>query len=331
LIAFERRASTVLFNLVRARQDDRPYLIPANACPILPITLLKAGAEFELVDVTEATLAIDPYLVFERVRQAKGRYAGMIFVRPYGWLDDVEDFFREFKHRAYDAIVIDDRCLCPPEFARSSRTVADAVLYSTGNSKVVDIGWGGYGMLADGLPYDHGVEPFDPNALERLISDYKRALASAARFVYVPTPWLDERVPPASWRQYVALVQSQLAQVLKHKRDLNAIYRAGIPAKLHYPEECQQWRFNLRVGNPAEVLAALFDADLFASRHYVPLTRSFGKARSPNAEAVYRCVINLFNDLHFNANQAIRVSDIVTKVAKPATRQASAFENARHA
>lgn len=320
MIAFERRASTVLFNLLRARRDDRPYLVPANACPILAITLLKAGARFHLVDISGTTLAIDPDIVLDRVHRAKDGYAGMIFVRPYGMFADVEDFFREFKRRTAGAIVIDDRCLCMPEFAQFDRTSADAVLYSTGYAKCVDVGWGGYGLVADGVQYRSGVEPFDPEALEQLTSDYKQAVASADKFVYEASQWLDVRVPPVPWTQYVASVKLQRQQALGHKQHLNAIYGARIPAHLCYPDEYQQWRFNLRVGNSAEVLNAVFDAGLFASQHYVPLTRSFGEGRSRNAEEIHRCIINLFNDRHFSEEQAIRVSEIVTKAAIPVPR-----------
>ena len=97
----------------------------------------------------------------------------------------------------------------------------------------------------------------------------------------------------------------------------------GIPASLRYGDEYQQWRFNLRVGNPAEVLSAIFGESLFASQHYIPLTRSFGGSAAPHAEAAYRTVVNLFNDLHFTERQAQRACDVVRKVAIPAQRIAN--------
>ena len=46
---YEIRASTILHNLLRASSQHRPWLLPANVCPIVPLTFLKAGCEFEFV------------------------------------------------------------------------------------------------------------------------------------------------------------------------------------------------------------------------------------------------------------------------------------------
>lgn len=331
MIAFERRASTVLFNLLRTRRDDRPYLLPANACPILAITLLKAGVPFELVDISERTLLIDPDVILDRARRNERRYAGMIFVRSYGLLTDADEFFREFKQAAPGAIVIDDRCLCPPEFQLRNEHEADAVLYSTGHAKFVDLGWGGYGILPEDSDYDSARESFEPEDLRQLTLDYKRALESGVKFVYSTSKWLDEREPPISWSRYAEFTDARRAEMLDHKRHLNEIYRTGIPAELQYPEAYQQWRFNLRIANPPQVLAAIFAAGLFASQHYVPLTRAFGDGAAANAEATWRHVINLFNDQYLSAEQASHVAEIVKDVAIPLATVQDPFHEVRYA
>lgn len=331
MIVYERRASTVLFNVLRARRVDRPYLLPANACSILPITLLKARVPFELVDISSASLEIDPDAVLDRVSKTSGGCAGLIFVRPYGLLTDAEPFFREFKRRAPGAIVVDDRCLCSPSFATRTAGVADVVLYSTGHAKAVDIGWGGFGVLAERCEYVSDRAPFDPLDLERLTRDYRDALASGVKFEYIASRWLDMRKPPVGWLQYRERVERRRARAHTHRRSLNSIYRAGIPAELQYPDAYQQWRFNIRVANAPDVLAAIFAGGLFASRHYIPLTRAFGGGEAPNAEAVYDHVVNLFNDLHFGAEQASRAADIVRTVAIPVTPMPGASRNLRYA
>ena len=331
MIAYERRASTVLFNVVRTQGGDRPYLVPANACPILAITLMHAGAPFELIDISSASMAIDADAVLDRVRTARGRYAGLVFVRPYGSMSDEEAFFREFKQCAPGAIIVDDRCLCSPSFAVDPAGAADVVLYSTGHAKAVDIGWGGYGVLAEGRGYGSNRAPFDPLDLERLTSGYKHALASGAKFQYVASRWLDMRKPPIGWDRYRESVERNRTLVQAHRRLLNRIYRERIPAELQYSDAYQEWRFNVRAANAPDVLAALFTAGLYASRHYVPLTRAFGNGDAPNAEAVYRQIVNLFNDLHFSAEQAGRAADIVRKVAIPIAPTPAAPKTLRYA
>src|SRR5690349_10239983 len=47
VIAFEARACSVLYNLLRSSGDHRPFLLPANVCPVVPLTFRKAGRPFE--------------------------------------------------------------------------------------------------------------------------------------------------------------------------------------------------------------------------------------------------------------------------------------------
>jgi hypothetical protein len=120
-----------------------------------------------------------------------------------------------------------------------------------------------------------------------------------------------------SWSEYRHALASRHTQVDRHKRALNDIYRAAIPPALQYSDSYQGWRFNVRVSNPDRVIAAIFGAGLFASQHYIPLTRSFGQGGSNRAEAIYASTVNLFNDLYFTADQATRVADIVKNVGIP--------------
>ena len=60
MIAFEARASTVLYNLLRSRRDRRPFLLPANVCPIVPLTFRRAGHAFRLVDIARDMQAPTP-------------------------------------------------------------------------------------------------------------------------------------------------------------------------------------------------------------------------------------------------------------------------------
>ena len=315
MIAFERRAATVLFNAIANRRDDRPYLLPANACAILPTTLRAAGARFELVDISARTLCIDADAVIERMRRRRGGYAGLVFVRTYGAILDVRELFREFKRHAPDALLVDDRCLCAPDFRRVTRGSADLVLYSTGRAKCVDLGWGGFAMVAGGLSYRRMT--IGAQASTRLVERSTLMPGCNTRQAHALPDWLDTRRPRVLWTDYRAQVATRRRRALNHKRALTALYRGRVRAELQLPEGFQGWRFNLQVANPGEVLRAIFAAGLFASRHYQPITRAFGQDDAPVAEELHRRVINLFSDCYFDLERAHRVVEVVNRIAKP--------------
>ena len=50
------RASAILYNLLKSQTNTHPWLLPANICPIVPITFFKAGVPIEFVDISAETL-----------------------------------------------------------------------------------------------------------------------------------------------------------------------------------------------------------------------------------------------------------------------------------
>ena len=146
---YESRASTILHNLLRSGRSGEPWLLPANVCPIVPLTLLKAGRGFEFVDIDEVSLCLDADRLLDRLRTAPGRYGGVLFVRTYGMEDSRDALFAEIRERGPELMLVDDRCLCRPRFDEPTPPGVDAVLYSTGYAKPVDLGFGGFASLAD--------------------------------------------------------------------------------------------------------------------------------------------------------------------------------------
>ncbi len=317
MIGFARRASTVLFNLLSSRRDDRPYLLPANACPILLLTLLKAGARFELIDVAADSLCMDANEVMKRVRGDRRGYAGLVFVRTYGALIDAAQLFADVKRVVPEALIIDDRCLCRPEFPDAVPDGADAVLYSTGYAKHVDLGWGGYGIFADHVEYRDHPGAFDADALDRLTTQYKASIAAGGRFRYQDGDWLDRRPPVVGWEEYQVSVREELAKVAATKRAINTIYQSGISPRLQLADPFQSWRFNLLIANASEVLESIFSAGLFASRHYASLAGIFSEGDAPYARMLHTHVVNLFNDRYFDETRARQMVEIIRQVAKP--------------
>ena len=99
-VVHARRASAILFNLLRSLPKPGRILLPANICPIVPLTCRKAEREIELVDIDPETLALDTEDCLRRLEQAPSRYAGVVFVHPYGAARSVEGFFTAARERA---------------------------------------------------------------------------------------------------------------------------------------------------------------------------------------------------------------------------------------
>jgi hypothetical protein len=307
----ETRASTILYNLLRSARHDGPWLLPANVCPIVPLTLLKAGRAFEFVDIDESSLCLDGDRLLDRLRGAPGRYGGVLFVRTYGVEEPREDLFAAVRERGPDLVLVDDRCLCRPRFDEPPPPGVDAVLYSTGYAKPVDVGSGGFAVLADGVEYrGHGL-PYEERALERLTADYKAALRERRRLQYRDGPWLDTRAAQPPPDEYRSLVQRRTDESYALKRRINAIYAAGIPEPVCLEPRFQDWRFHILVEDKERLLASIFAAGLFASSHYADLRPIFARGGSPVAERFHRRVVNLFNDRYYSEERAERTVALV--------------------
>ena len=84
MIVFESRASVVLYKYLIFRKSEKCFLLPANICPIVPITFLKAKVPFDFVDISHETLCIDENLVLNQLRSNPEKYGGVLFSHTYG-------------------------------------------------------------------------------------------------------------------------------------------------------------------------------------------------------------------------------------------------------
>jgi hypothetical protein len=312
MIVFERRACAILYNLLLSLEDPRPFLLPANVCPIVPLTFRRAGRPFSLVDIGGPDPSMDPELCLDRLRGSREGFAGLLFVRAYGAEGDVDSFFRAAKGLRPDLLVIDDKCLCRPD-CRGERVSAhaDVTLFSTGRAKHVDLGFGGFAHLGADVPYRRHGGSYLEAALEEIERDVKCAVAHRVPFAGGDGDWLDLAEPALSWEAYQGSVRAQLHDVDEHKRRLNAIYAGALPRELQMSADLQDWRFNLRLPAPARCVERLFAAGLFASRHYASLGEIFCTERFPQAERLHQEIVNLFNDRSFDEERARRAVDCV--------------------
>lgn len=310
-IAFARRASTILYNLLVGRGDRRPFLLPANICPIVPITFLKAGVPFEFVDLSPLDWQMDLNAADSLL--ASGGYGGLLYAHTYGEPSTPRDFFRRWRGLDASLLLIDDRCLCPPQSPAEADDAAHVSLYSSGYAKFVDLGFGGYAFLAEDVPYRETRLPFDPEALRALEAEYKRVVAAREPYRYRDSDWLETEPPDQGWEEYWRLVSGAIPSVWEHRRALNEIYESRLPAGLSLPPAYQNWRYNLLVPDKERVLRAIFAAGLFASSHYASLAGIFAPGRCPQAEALAGRVVNLFNDRHYTAEMAEQTCEVILK------------------
>lgn len=305
------RASSILYDVLKTRDSTRPFLLPANICPIVPITFLKSGIPFEFVDISPGTLALDLDQAEARLRAPSARYGGLLYAHTYGNPSTPLAFFALVKAQWPELILIDDRCLCIPQTELDSPTPADLVLFSTGYAKIVDLGSGGFAFAQEHVPCAHQKLPFNAHDLMALESEYKSTVSAGAAYSYRDSSWLQTDSSLPSWQVFANELRDAARRTLTHRRSLNAVYNSIVPQELQLPEPFQLWRFSLRLEHKTAVLEAIFSAGLFASSHYASLVGIMGSGQDQNAQALARQVINLFNDEHYTLDMAERTARLV--------------------
>lgn len=309
---FEARGCSVLYNLLRSLDGERSFLLPANVCPIVPATFIKAGRAFTLVDIAEPDLMMDRDRCLDLLQEGAQPYAGLLFVRTYGADGDEDDFFLSLKQAQPDLIIIDDKCLGrpDPDGINLSR-MADVTLFSTGHAKYVDLDYGGFAFVEQRVKYQRQDSEYSETAMHALNNQYRTADDQCAFFQSACEAWLDLSQPALPWNDYRDQVDAALKKADEHKESINAIYRRALPDEIQLAHRFQGWRFNIRVPESERLVARLFQAGLFASRHYPPLISLSSDEDFPIAEQLHENVVNLFNDGNYDANMARRTAELV--------------------
>jgi hypothetical protein len=315
-IAYAPRASAILYNLLVKRVDRRKFLLPANICAIVPLTFLKAGVAFEFVDLSPDSLHMDLEAADRQLRS--GHYGGLLYAHTYGEPSTPDDFFAAAKAADPTLLVIDDRCLCIPDFIprHSPAPGADVSLYSTGYAKVVDQNIGSYAFFRGALLYQPCHLPYRPADLQVLEKASKHAILTNQPFVYTDSDWLQTDADLAPWKDFRSRAEATLEASLAYRQELNVIYTTRLPAELQFPAGYQTWRFNLHLPDRNGTLKAIFEGGLFASAHYASLAGIMAPGACPQAESLADQVINLFNDHHYTCEMAEKTCDIILKRLK---------------
>lgn len=270
------RANKILYNFVKSNHVEGKVLLPANICESVVYTLRYAGVICEFVDVQANNLCIDQSAVLQLAPSA----TMLLFVHTYGVEDEYHEFFAQVKEVNPNIIIVDDKCLCLPDL-KVEESSADLVLYSTGAKKMVDLGGGAIGYVADKWEYSEiEVNPNEYLTNEMWLLDTKQ--------LYV-----------------------KMDAMIAHKEKLNAVYRKMLPSAIQLPDAYQHWRFNILTDKKDEILRALFAEGLFASSHYAPHTYIHTYIR---AENLHKYVVNLFNDQYYTVEQALKTCEIINSI-----------------
>lgn len=304
------RASAIIYNILTSRADLRPWILPANICPIVPLTFFKACIPFEFVDISDYTLHMDLDQAEDLLKLRK--YGGLLYAHTYGEQSTPDEFFKIVKTKYPDILLLDDRCLCLPEFESSADSQADVILYSTGYAKVVELNYGGFAFLKEYVSYKPSRLAFNVKDHDDIEKAYKQAIQNHKIFQYHDSDWLETDAQLSTWYDYRRQIENNRAVSLKHRTEVNNIYFEKLPLEIQLPRDYQNWRFNIRIkNNKQNMLDKIFQAHLFASSHYASLAGIMSVGSAPNAELLAKEVINLFNDHHFSISQAEMVSGIV--------------------
>jgi hypothetical protein len=298
-----RRASAILAGFLNGQRTSRrgPVLLPANCCPVLPATILLAGWEYEFVDIDPTHLGPSASQILRRVRD--GEVGGVLWVHAFGYVwEGFPDFSSELKRIAPEVLLVDDRCLARPSF-EPRNPLADLELYSTGYSKFVDLGEGGWGFLREAggfAPLGYG---FNETSLGEVVAQFRRS-ADDTPFELPNRSWLDEGPPSWGWDEYVSSIASAIPEATSHREWIARIYRSTLPESIQLKPHCDDWRVNILVDDPQRLLDDLSSNGLFASRHYPSLVPAFGSAQVPVARSIAARIVNLFNDRRFTDEMA---------------------------
>lgn len=308
---YANRASTIIFNFLRSIKRKGVFLLPANICPIVPLTFQKSRCKFEFVDITMDDYLIDKKEVLSRLIKKKRNYSGVLFNRTYGMLSSVNKFFREIKNIDKKLIIIDDRCLSVPNLSHDGMQ-ADLTLFSTGKTKYTNGPPGGFGFVSKNISYHAAyAEQWDPLDLSDLTAKYKQAIATKKKFSYIDSAWLDCSKPKWSMEDYRDKIQDNLKKTNRIKKETNQIYYNNLPKSIQLPKEYQNWRFNIMVSNKDKILSKIFENGLFASSHYASIGNVFGTGEFKNTANLHAQIINLFNDNHFSPILAEKTCEII--------------------
>lgn len=324
MIIIEQRASVVLYRFLVANCKDFHFLLPANVCPVVPLTFLKANIDFTFVDIDPVTHSgsFQEYLTsLDAIGKEK---KGIVIVNAYGHKQSSSDFYQCVKSQHPGTVIIEDNCLCIPETVGSEPThLVDLELYSTGSSKFAPIAEeGGYGIYdADKWVYSDYCEQYKADEDKDTFYHLKQCRLHDWTFSYEDCNWLQfiktKELQNLSDEQYLKKVAEQVIRSMEHKKIINAIYDSNLPDSIKMGGGYHNWRYMLLLPKPdlrQKVIDRLEEEGLYASPHYRSVAYMFKNQRCVNAEKEAPLLLNLFNSEKYTEEMALKTTAIIKEI-----------------
>ncbi len=309
---FENRASAVLYRFLKSNATTKPFLLPANVCPIVPLTFLKAGVTFEFIDI-DKTHGMNQQICLERLKTKN--YSGILFVHAYGRLFENTDFYGFIKDIDSSIYIIDDRCLCIPRLDSKVQKNIDLELYSTGYAKYVELSYGGWGIIRDDLNYEQFLIKYKEIDFEEQMTYIRKCLDAGLKYEGDVNDWLDGGSLDSA-QIYMEQVEEKLYLTNVHKQRINAIYEYYLSPYINWTKDYQSWRFVFEVEQRDVCLKKIFDAGFFAGTNFPSVAFLFKGEHLPFAEQEQNRLLNLFNDFRVDEKFARQICEVITTCYK---------------
>ena len=324
MIQIEQRASVVLYRFLVANCKDFHFLLPANVCPVVPLTFLKAKIEFSFVDIDPVTHSGSFHEYLKSLETIGAEKKGLVFVNAYGCKHQCADFYCNVKAQYPGTVIIEDNCLCIPETVRSQPSqLVDLELYSTGSSKYAPIAEeGGYGIYdADKWEYSDYCEHYNAEEDKETFYHLKQCRLHDLTFTYEDCSWLQfiksNDLLKLSDDQYLKKVARQVIRSMEHKTLINSIYDNNLPDSIKMDGVYHNWRYMLllpKSGIRQKIIDRLEENGLYASPHYRSVAYMFKKQRCINAEKEAPLLLNLFNNEKYSEEMALKTTAIIKEI-----------------
>lgn len=313
-IVINERASSIIYDYFIANKD-KTVLFPANICPIVILTAIKARINYELIDIDCETFCVDLNTIKKRNVNSD---TIIFYVDSYG-LPNTQILELGKINYLYGCKVILDRCLCFPDFDYRPSFV-DLVLYSTYQSKPVSMGFGGFGVINTNHVdiYNCNTLVYSQEEHERVNSYINQSLMRLDQLrTHADLNWLfytKQKYSQDEIIKYIESVKVATLEQMKVKFNIHQIYKTKIARADVEILSCYDWRtiliFNSSLTRD-KVLSNIFGHKLFASTHYKSLCYLQKNIIATNAINLNHKVLNLFNDENITTEMANCIVNII--------------------
>jgi hypothetical protein len=264
--------------------------------------LLALGCRLIYLDIDPKTLCVSEASIESLAASNPDVFLN---IRTLGYEGDLSSLFQFVKRLFPKALIVDDKCLCRPRLTEGQHLPenVDLELYSTGYSKYVDFGVGGY-ALAKLSTWSSQESQYNGDIFAEL-SLHEKAAKKADDL-----SWVDDRPYKLT---YFPHIESTLPLIDAHKIRINNIYRDHLKGA-EILEDHLHWRFNFLCEQRERIRNKIFEAGLFCSSHYA--AAPIGEERTadyPVGRNVARRIVNLFNDFRITEDNARTIGRIVQR------------------